>query len=85
MNRSEAHGCDFSANCLTCQCGVRASTEVGGDMDQVVSVPMGIHPEPVCRTVVDFSPLLVVGVTEVAAAVLGLGVLSIITQLHPDP
>lgn len=45
----------------------------------------GHHPEPVCSTAVDFSPLLVVGVTEVAAAGLGLGILSIITQLHPDP
>lgn len=70
MNRSEAHVV-FSTNCLTCQCGVRTSTEVAGDMDQVVSVPMGIHPEPVYSTVVDFSPLLVVGITEVAAAVLG--------------
>lgn len=37
----------FSANCLTCQYGVRGSTDVAGDMDQVVSVPMGIHPEPI--------------------------------------
>lgn len=63
---------------------MRASTEVAGDMDHVVSVPVGIHPEPVCSTAVDFPPLLVVGVTEVAAAVLGLGILSILTQLHPD-
>lgn len=76
---------DFSANCSTCQCGVRASTEVAGDMDEVVSVPVGVHPEPVCGTLVDFSPLLVVGVTEVAAAILGLGFLRIITRLHPDP
>lgn len=54
-------------------------------MDQVVSVPVGIHPDPVCSTVVDFSLLLVVGIAEVAAAVLGLGVLSITTQLPPDP
>lgn len=70
---------------LTRQCDVRASTEVAGDVGQVVSVPMGLHPEPVCSTVVDFSPLLAVGITEVAAAVLGLGLLSIITQLHPHP
>lgn len=50
-------------------------------MDQVVSMPVGT----VFSTEVHFSPLLVVGVTEVAAAGLGLGILSIITQLHPDP
>lgn len=54
-------------------------------MGQGVSVPMGLHPEPRCSTVVDLSPLLAVGVTEVAAAVPGLGLLSIITQLHPHP
>lgn len=62
---------------------VRASAEVAADTDPVVSLPVGIHREQVCSTVVDFSPFLVVGVTEVAAAVLGLGILSIITQLHP--
>lgn len=50
-------------------------------MDQVVSMSVGT----VCSTEVQVSPLLFVGVTEVAAAGLGLGVLSIITQLHPDP
>lgn len=64
---------------------MRASTAVAGDVGQAVSVPMGLHPEAVCITVVDFSPLLAVGITEVAAAALGLGLLSIITQLHPHP
>lgn len=64
---------------------MRALTEVAGDIDPAVSVPMGTHPEPICSTVLDFSPLPVVGVAEVAAAVLGLGILSIATQLHPDP
>lgn len=54
-------------------------------MGHVVSVPTGLQPEPACTTVVDFSPLLAVGITEVAAAVPGLGLLSIITQLHPHP
>lgn len=71
--------CVFSASCLICQ------TEVAGDMGHVVSVPMGLQPEPACSTMVDFSPLLAVGITEVAAAVPGLGLLSIFTQLHPPP
>ncbi|KGL90926.1 hypothetical protein N301_06802, partial [Charadrius vociferus] len=37
----------FSANCLTENGVVMASTKAAGDMDQVKSLPVGIHPEPV--------------------------------------
>lgn len=37
----------FSASCLTENGVVMASTKAAGDMDQVKSLPVGIHPEPV--------------------------------------
>lgn len=58
MNRSEAHAVFFCKLFnLTMWC--EGISWGGRDMDQVVSVPVGIHPEPVCSTVVDFSPLRV--------------------------
>lgn len=55
MNRSEAHAVFFCKLFnLTMWC--EGISWGGRDMDQVVSVPVGIHPEPVCSTVVDFSP-----------------------------
>ena len=63
----------FSANCLTENGVVMASTEAAGDMyHQVTSLPVGIHPEPVTSTAVDFSTLLVVGVTDLAVVLLRL-------------
>lgn len=50
----------FSANCLTENGVVMASTKAAGDTDQVKSLPVGIYPEPVTSTVVDFSTLLFV-------------------------